>query len=1121
MKIQKSILKQSTQSVLVFRPSWLIAAFLALFCGLTATSVLAQDVIRIPDRPPIWRPVPRCPRCWPHPPIIVIEQIKKDEQAIEIGAYSVDAHVDGMYAHVTTEFTVINKNSRVFEGELEFPLPDGATISGYAIDIDGAMVDARVVEKEKARIAFEAEVKKGVDPGIVEQVRGNSYRTRVYPIPANGHRKLRVTYIAPLTLNTNGDAALALPMPRTKLTTRDVKISVNIPGISEPTLSGLGDDRFKAAKAMWVVETHEKDIAPGDDILVAMPPLPNNFAIVEKTNGENFFMASVLVPPQNASKDPKLPTSYRIIWDASGSRNPDDIKASRAVLEALPQKASYELHEFRNILEPVKKFNSLDKLLTYIDSIAYDGGTDFEPLKKIASQKFNGTTLFFTDGLDTYTNSLPSFGTTSVALVSGAQHDTPTMRHICSGRVLDISILTPDEIIHQIVSPAPVVSNVTGASLSDIQGIGLPAIGRVTVTGRTKVNAGDITIALSNGNKYKVSLGNASQSTAQTIATAWAASRIEELSPSADDHREELLALGRHFSIVSPVSSMIVFENLSQWLEYDIEPPDSLTDIHKKWLAQHKSEAQLKEEEKENQKEWMEDLKEHWTERIAWWNTRRVKLKFKKMKECYDGWCDIYYTDQYGRDYDADEDGKVIYDPEDEFVSPYFEKMTAQDKRNADELDWSSFDSSTNATRGGYGLGRSGGGGAGFGGLGAAGFGPGEVRHRPAPKSASRSARNNSSQPKLLLAESCAPVAQGTRAPSNTNLSMLVAEIESSKARIEATEDSYSTASNSASDESSIIVQEWNPNTPYLTAIKDAALIYKDNSSLYNEYIKQRQKYSNSPAFYLDCASLFFEKGQKGLAIRILSNLAELKLDDVAMLRVYAWRLREAGEFDHAILILRKVLKLRSDEAMSWRDLALTLTMRAKVTKSAKDVQEAIDCYHNAAFTYRNRDDDAWTALIALEELNALVAWSSHTGLSGGSVKIPKIDPVFKKVLDTDLRIVMMWDADSTDIDLHVIEPSGEEVYYDNNQSRSRGLLSHDITNGYGPEEYLIKNAPKGQYQAKTKFFASHTQKLLGPATITTITYTNWGRSNEQSKINSVRLEKEKEMVDIANISIK
>jgi hypothetical protein len=36
------------------------------------------------------------------------------------------------------------------------------------------------------------------------------------------------------------------------------------------------------------------------------------------------------------------------------------------------------------------------------------------------------------------------------------------------------------------------------------------------------------------------------------------------------------------------------------------------------------------------------------------------------------------------------------------------------------------------------------------------------------------------------------------------------------------------------------------------------------------------------------------------------------------------------------------------------------------------------------------------------------------------------VDERLKKLLDLDLRIVMTWDADMTDIDIHVTEPSGE-----------------------------------------------------------------------------------------------
>jgi Vault protein inter-alpha-trypsin domain len=57
------------------------------------------------------------------------------------------------------------------EGELVFPLNEGAKVCAYAVDVKGAMVDAVLVEKEVARATFEAEVReKKAGPALLEQV---------------------------------------------------------------------------------------------------------------------------------------------------------------------------------------------------------------------------------------------------------------------------------------------------------------------------------------------------------------------------------------------------------------------------------------------------------------------------------------------------------------------------------------------------------------------------------------------------------------------------------------------------------------------------------------------------------------------------------------------------------------------------------------------------------------------------------------------------------------------------------------------------------------------------------------------------------------------------------------
>ena len=45
--------------------------------------------------------------------------------------------------------TFRNPSNKVLEGELTFPLPENATICGFGLDIEGDMVDAVPVTKEK------------------------------------------------------------------------------------------------------------------------------------------------------------------------------------------------------------------------------------------------------------------------------------------------------------------------------------------------------------------------------------------------------------------------------------------------------------------------------------------------------------------------------------------------------------------------------------------------------------------------------------------------------------------------------------------------------------------------------------------------------------------------------------------------------------------------------------------------------------------------------------------------------------------------------------------------------------------------------------------------------------
>jgi uncharacterized protein YfaP (DUF2135 family) len=119
-----------------------------------------------------------------------------------------------------------------------------------------------------------------------------------------------------------------------------------------------------------------------------------------------------------------------------------------------------------------------------------------------------------------------------------------------------------------------------------------------------------------------------------------------------------------------------------------------------------------------------------------------------------------------------------------------------------------------------------------------------------------------------------------------------------------------------------------------------------------------------------------------------------------------------------------------------------------------------------------------------------------------------------------DLRVSLAWDADLTDVDLHVLEPTREHAFYDHRLTTAGGLVSHDITQGYGPEEYLVHRAVPGPYDIRVHYYGSGQQTLVGPATMIATVYTNWGRRDEKREVLTLRLDSPKELEQVGVVTV-
>ncbi len=76
-------------------------------------------------------------------------------------------------------------------------------------------------------------------------------------------------------------------------------------------------------------------------------------------------------------------------------------------------------------------------------------------------------------------------------------------------------------------------------------------------------------------------------------------------------------------------------------------------------------------------------------------------------------------------------------------------------------------------------------------------------------------------------------------------------------------------------------------------------------------------------------------------------------------------------------------------------------------------------------------------------------------------------------VTPTRLRVLLSWDSDGTDLDLHLVTPDGEHCFYGNRRLPSGGSLDVDVTTGWGPEIISIPSPKNGTYLVYVNYYGS------------------------------------------------
>ena len=402
------------------------------------------------------------------PPTLLIQGTGTvaNAESLPIAELAVQARIVGPVAETRMTMVFANPNERELAGDLYFPLPEGATVSGYALDIEGVMVDGVVVEKAKGRQVFEKIVRQGVDPGLVELTKGNNFKTRVFPIPAKGTRTVMVRYVTEVS-ETAGGATYRLPLRFSeavgKLSIRvEVVKTKEAPKVKTSGVQGLV---FKPWRDSFVAESSAESVKLEEDVVIVLPPIESQPVLVEQApDGEHYFCIAH-TPPRPEIQSAVLLKSIGILWDASGSRGSADHTRELEILEQfLKARGDIDvaLRLFRNTLGEPRSFRikggDSRELLAALRDVDYDGGTQMGAISMTKSAILPDAFLVFTDGLSTFGQEMPTGLPQPLYIVSAdptANHSF--LRHLATaagGEYFNLARVTNTQVVQGIGRPS-------------------------------------------------------------------------------------------------------------------------------------------------------------------------------------------------------------------------------------------------------------------------------------------------------------------------------------------------------------------------------------------------------------------------------------------------------------------------------------------------------------------------------------------------------------------------------------------------------------------------------------------------------------------------------------------
>jgi len=290
---------------------------------------------------------------------------------LEVTKHQASVRITDQLAVTSVDQEFYNPNDRPIEGSFLFPVPKGAQLKKFTMEIEGKPVEAELLSADKARGIYEDIVRKLKDPALLEYAGRDVFKVRIFPIEARGRKRVSLSYTQLLKLDS-GLISYSLPLNTEKFSAQPIpsvsfKVEVEtkrpLKTIYSPS-HNVEISRHGATKA--TVGYEARNVKPDTDFVLYFAPDADDLGVnllTHRTGTDDGYFLLLAAPGVETKEQRIVPKDVVFVLDTSGSMAGQKLEQAKKALlfcvENLNDRDRFEVVRFATDAESL--FNHLSE----------------------------------------------------------------------------------------------------------------------------------------------------------------------------------------------------------------------------------------------------------------------------------------------------------------------------------------------------------------------------------------------------------------------------------------------------------------------------------------------------------------------------------------------------------------------------------------------------------------------------------------------------------------------------------------------------------------------------------------------------------------------------------------